>query len=316
MKNSKTSFFTRYGVLLITICIAIAFSLSSKVFLNLQNINMLLVGQVIVGFFAFAALAPLAAGEFDISLGNLMGFVIMFGATVARAKASPLAVLLSMIGMGIAGGVFNGFIAVTLRVPSTISTLGTGMLFYGFSMGINDGMAITASVPAIITSIAKTRFLGFNISVWILAIFALLFYYLLEHTPFGKNLYVVGLSEKVAYLAGIRTKMVRFMTFVIAGFFVSVGSIILLGQSGNAYPTTGPSYLLPGLAVVFFSITTHIPGRFNVPGVMASLLMLGVTFNGISILGAPFWTEAVVNGLILLIVVLTTNIEARKVNIG
>ena len=214
MKTLKKDFFTKYGVLSISILLFIFFSLASDVFLTWKNMGVIAVGQVIVGFFAMAALLPLIAGEFDISLGYMIGFTIMFGAMVARTGASAAVVMLSMLGIALLCGVFNGVVAVVLRVPSTISTLGIGMLFYGLTLSVNDGQAITGVVPEVMRTIVKTKFLGFNMSVWILIAFALLLYYLLEHTPFGKHIYEVGLSERVAYLAGVRTKFVRFMSFV------------------------------------------------------------------------------------------------------
>lgn len=312
MKKFKTNYFKNFGVLSIAVLMIIFFALTSNVFLSIKNIGIIAQGRVVVGFFGMAAMLPLIVGEFDISLGNMIGFIIMFGAMVARAGASPLVIVLSMLGIALVSGIVNAVICVVLKVPSTVSTMGLGMVFYGLSLSINNCNAITGVVPHEIKTLVTTKILNFNASVWILLIFAFILYYILEHTPLGKQMYAVGLSERVSYLAAIRTKFIRFLSFVIASFLIGISAVILLGQSGNAYPSTGPDYLLPGLAVVFFSITTHITGRFNVPGLIASLLMLGIMFNGVSLLGAPFWTESLVNGLILITIVLTTNIISKR----
>ena len=316
MITSKFHILKNYGVIGVSLLLMVLFSFLSEFFLSWRNINMLATGQVIVGFFALGAMIPLAVGEFDISLGYMLGLTIMFGARLAESGLPIGLAFAAMILFAVALGAVNGIINVVLNVPSTISTLGVGTIFYGISLSMNNGSAINGVVPDAVLSMFRVKFLNLNITVWIFFICAASLYYIMEHTPLGKHIYAVGLSERVAYLAGIKTKLVRFAAFVLASFYIGVGGLITLARTGNAYPDTGPSYLLPGLAVVFFSITTHTTGRYNVPGMVASLIMLGITFNGISIMGAPFWTEAVVNGVILIIVVMSINTDARKIQIG
>lgn len=314
MKKDNQSIFSRFGILLIMVVLFIIFTLASPVFLNWKNLNMLAVGRVITGFFALAAMLPLVAGEFDISLGYMLGMGVMIGAKVGQYTQSPLIIILSVLAATMLAGAFNGFVTVYLRIPSVVSTLGTGTMFYAVSLSLNDSLAITGTVPLCMIDFIKTKILNFNIAIWIFAVFALILFYILECAPFGKQLYAVGMSEKVSYLSGVRTKFVRFMSFVLASFYIGIGATILMCQAGNAYPTTGPSYLMSGLAVVFLSTTVHVPGRFNVPGIVQSLFMLGVLFNGISLLNAPFWTESLVNGFILITVVVTTEVFRRTLS--
>ena len=49
---------------------------------------------------------------------------------------------------------------------------------------------------------------------------------------------------------------------------------------------------------------------------MLSVLMLAIGFNGLSLLGGPFWMESVFNGIILIVAILTTKSDARSVTIG
>ncbi len=306
----------KYGILLITALLFAFFSFSGSYFCTIQNISIFIVGQVIVGFFALALLVPLVAGEFDISVGYMMGFCVMIGGKIGSMGVPVGITIVVTIGAGAVMGVANGLLSVTFKIPSTISTLGSGFVMYGLALACSDSKSISGCIPNQIINIACMKFLGFNVSIWLLIIVALLLYYVLEHTPFGKQIYAVGLSKRVAYLAGIRINLVRFMSFVIAGSIIGIGAFVALAQSGNAYPDTGPSYLMPGLAIVFLSITTHKVGRYNVPGIMASLLLMGIVFNGISIMGAPFWLQGVANSIILLAVVMLNNSDSRQAQVG
>ncbi|CAK7062268.1 MAG: Autoinducer 2 import system permease protein LsrD [Desulfovibrio sp.] len=310
------NFFSRFGLLVIIAAFVAFFGLMSPSFLTAQNWSALIVGQVGVLCVALGALSPLIAGEFDFSLGYMLGFCAMVGAVVAQTGAPAPAVILAVIGSGLLMGFVNGALSIFLKMNSTVVTLGMGLVMYGLIMALSDGHTITGNIPEVLQFIAKEKFLNINISIWIIVACAFGLFYFLEHTPMGKQMYATGLAPRASYLSGIRTKGLKIMSFMLAGFFVSLGALMLLGQSGSAKPATGPSYLMPAYAAVFLSITTHKAGQFNVLGLLVSILMLAIGFNGLSLLGLPFWIEAVFNGIILIVVILTTKSDSRGVKIG
>lgn len=317
MRNLAGTLTKRYMLVLITIALYGVFAVALPNFATVNNFNVLMVGRVSVGFFALAALVPQAVGEFDISLGYMLGACIMVGAKIGTAlQVSPWVVLVCVVLTGVVLGAFNGLLAVTLSIPSTISTLGSGMVFYALSLGVNNSKSINSALPKAIVNVFRSKLFGINMMVYILIIVGVLLFLLLEKTPFGRRLYAVGASQRVAYLAGIKVKAIRFSSYVIAGLIIGIGAALNLGQSGNAYPDTGPTYLMPGLATVFLSITMHKMGKYNVPGTLVSIVMLGILFNGLSMLGVPFWFESVANGLILLTVVLMNGKEFRSAQVG
>src|SRR6185369_9024682 len=106
-------------------------------------------------------------------------------------------------------------------------------------------------------------FLGLGISIWLTLLLAVALVYILEHTPFGRQLYAIGGSERVAFLAGIRVNLYRVIAFAGAGLLVGIASIFELGQSGGANPLFGPELLLPAYAAAFLGVTTYRPGYFN-----------------------------------------------------
>lgn len=316
MNKIKNSFVTRYGMVWMIIVIFLVFSALLPGFGSMRNVNVFMVGRVSVGFFALASMVPLAAGEFDISLGYMLGAAIMVGGKISTFGASPAVILLCTLLAGILLGAFNGFLSVYLGIPSTISTLGTGMVFQGISIFINNSKSISSVLPRDFTIHFKTAHFGLNLSVWLLILSVIVLWYVMEKTPYGKQTYAVGQSRKVAYLAGIDTNFIRFMSFVVAGIMIGLGAMLVLGTSGNAYPDTGPTYLMPGLATVFLSITCHKIGRYNVVGTFCALVLLSVVFAGAGQLGTPFWFEGVVNGIILLGVVLMNGKDSRQMQVG
>jgi len=67
---------------------------------------------------------------------------------------------------------------------------------------------------------------------------------------------------------------------------------------------------------VFLGVTTYRPGYYNVPGTLVAILLLAVGFNGLSLMGVPFWVQPIFNGSVLLVAVLSARAEARHVRVG
>ncbi len=300
------------GLLLLTLLMLAVSALLVPQFANLRNINVIGIGRVPVAMFAMASLIPLAAGEFDISLGYMLGFLMMLGGKMASVGGTALGVFVVIMGASVLLGVLNGLITVVFKIPSTISTLASGMIMYGGSLGLNSGKSFTGVTPDLLLWISKIKIVKLNIAIWLCILTGVAAWLILEHSPLGRYIYAAGHSRRVVSLAGIHTDAVRFASFLMASLIMGFCAVILISQSRNVYPDTGPGYLLPGLAVTFLSTTAHTPGRYNIPGVIWSAALLGIVFNVISILGAPFWAEAVINGAILLGVVLVMNNRKNK----
>lgn len=314
IKNLK--FFSHYILLWVFIVLVISGAISSKMFLSDDNINSLITGRVMVGIIAVAMTICMAAGEMDISLGYMMGSCIMVAAWAGSKGAPPAVVLLITLLAGIIYGAMNGFFVIVMKIPSTIVTLGSGMIFYSISMWTNNAKSITGILPKAVTAIFKTKILGLLPCVWVMLLLFILAFWMLEFTPLGKQIYAVGFSQRVAYLAGIKTKMIKFLSFTICGAITGIAALFTLGQSGNAYVSTGPGYLMPCLAVVFLSITTHNIGRYNIIGSFIALFALGVAYNIAGLAGAPFWFENIANGIILIGVVLLNGRDSRAAHRG
>lgn len=311
-----TGILSRYATVLILIVLGIVFAVASPQFLTGLNLRNLLVVQVTVCTLSFAAILTLIVGEFDLSLGNMMGFLAMVGAILGQAGFGAEVVIPVMILGGLACGVVNGILTVKFQISSFIATLGTGILLSGFTFALSNGQVIFSGVPDLILAIGQERVLGLGITVWLTIVLALALLYFTEHTPIGLKFYATGGSERVAFLAGVRTGRVKILAFAMAGLFVSFGAIFDLGQSGAANPGFGPDLLLPAYAAAFLGVTSYRPGYYNIPGTIIAILLLAVGFNGLNLLGAPFWVQPIFNGAVLIAAVIIARAEARHIKKG
>lgn len=302
---------TNYATLFILVALCILFSFTTSTFDTANNWSALLVQEAVVGALALGALFPLVVGEFDLSLGYSLGFCTMVGAWAAGKHLSAGEVVLLVVATGAAVGLCNGILTEYLHIGSFISTLAIGIVANSLTLGISGGSVLYSNIPGFITAISDDHFLGLSVSIWLALALAVICHYIVQHTPFGRRMYATGGSERVAFLAGIRTRRIKTVMFVAAGILVGCGAVFHLGQAGAADPSYGADQLLPAYGAAFLGITAYRPGYYNVPGTIIAIVLLAVGFNGLSIWGVPFWVQPFFNGVVLLIAVLLAGRESR-----
>jgi len=69
-------------------------------------------------------------------------------------------------------------------------------------------------------------------------------------------------------------------------------------SSSNADIADG--YLMQGIAAVLLGMTTVEPGKANIFGTVIGAVMIGVLTNGLTLLGAQYYYQDIVLGLIIL----------------
>lgn len=310
MNNKTKNSFSKYNLLFVLFILLIVFSIASGTFFTMQNLSNMLLTQVVVGMMALGVLFVLIVGEFDLSLGYVLMFSMMVGAIVSQKGVNSFVVIVSMLLAGIIPGIINGWLTIRYGISSFITTLAMGIALKGVTIAISNGSIISGNIAPVVTALGQDKLWGLGLCVWVFVVFCILIHLVLEYTAFGRHLYAVGGSEKISFMSGIKTKKIRFLSFVIAGLMTSIAAVFQLGQTGAGLPTFGSELLMPAYAVVFFGSTTYKPGFNNLPGAVVALLIMGVGTNGLNHIGAPFWTSQLFNGIILLASAL---IASRKI---
>jgi len=302
-----------YEIVFILIGLLVVFTLASSQFMTSSNfINLALISAV-PAVMALAVLSPLIIGEFDLSVGYSLGFCMMLEAVTAQHTKSAFLIILVGLVAGLVIGIINGCLTVFSKISSFIATLGVGIILNGGTQGLSNGAVIYQNIPNAVTKLAIPSFLALTPATWITIALALVLFYIYEHTPFGRYWYAIGGSQRVAFLAGIKTVRMRVIAFALGGLLVGVAANFSLAESGSANPSFGPDLMLPAYAMAFLGVTTFRPGKYNVFGTVAALFLLTIGFNGLSLLGVPFWIQPIFNGGALLIAVLVAKKEGRQV---
>jgi ribose transport system permease protein len=305
----------RLGVPILLIALIIVFSIElPSTFPTSRNLSGILSTEDVGLVLALGGLVPLVCGEFDLSIGNVLGFSSMQVAILTLNHGMNIWVASAITVLTAAGiGVVNAVLVLFCNVSSFIATLASGTVLSGITLLISNSTIATGSFPEGFIKLGNGGPAGVAPGVFFALALGILLWYILEHTPVGRRMEAIGQGRDAARLAGVRVKGLIFASLVTSALVAGLAGVLNTATQGSADPSVGPGFLLPALAAAFLGATTIRPGRFNVIGTVLSVLLLAVGVNGLSQLGAPQWVGPVFNGGVLLLAVGAAQLRRRPV---
>jgi ribose transport system permease protein len=128
----------------------------------------------------------------------------------------------------------------------------------------------------------------------------------LTRTPFGRRVYAVGNSLEAARKAGLNTRRILALVYVISGLGAALGGILALAQLGAVSPTFGTNREFAAIAAAVLGGTSLFGGRGAVfPGTVLGAVFIQSVENGLVILNAnPYLYPLVTSAMIFLAVLL------------
>jgi ribose transport system permease protein len=306
----------RGGLLLLLLALIVFFSVdprSGSVFATTSNLTTILGGQAVLGIVAIAMVVPLVSGVFDLSVPANVGLCnVVVAAAMSRYGLSPILAILVGVVVGSLLGAVNAFLVARLRLSAFIVTLGMYILINGLVELYTKGNSITANIPPSVGNWSGGTWFGVTHPFYLMLAVALVAWYVLTQTPYGRRLEAIGSSEPSARLVGIIIARVQGTSFLIAGFLAGVAGAAQTSVSGGSVPGIGPDYLFPAIAAVFLGATVLKPGRYNVWGTLIGVYVVAVSVSGFTLLGAATWVQPVFEGAALIAAVAASTLIERS----
>ncbi|HXR54928.1 MAG TPA: ABC transporter permease [Acidimicrobiales bacterium] len=317
MQSSLLYNVERFALPSLLILVLIFFSVWPKtgsLFASAANFQETGSDYVYIGMLALASLLPLVCGEFDFSVGSNAGFTQIVAATaMARFHVPlPFAIMLA-IAFGAAVGLGNGNTVSRVGVNSLIVTLGTSAILLGVVEWYTGSQSINIGISPSLVNFGSERTFGVPDMCYLLLGVALVVYYVLQHTPYGRYLSSVGSNPRAARLVGLQVDRLKLTAFVLAGALAGVAGVLLVAKNGSATPEAGSvTDTLQALAACYLGATSIRPGRFNVPGAMLAVYFIGFSVSGLAIAGVQSWVSQVFSGAALFIAVVVSTVIGRR----
>lgn len=294
------------------------FGIKSPYFFERENWFNILTAIAIYGIIAAPATLLLVAGQFDLSVGSGVAFTAVMMAYVA-GKQPPsvghsllLGVVLALAcGLGI--GLINGFFVTVVGVNALITTLGMLAVLRGLAQVLAQGQTVLLDNfggPGQ-GRLANAPF-DIPVSAVILVGVLLLFWFVMRYTVYGRSMYAIGANPAAARLAGIRSRRLIFLGFLLSGLAVAVGGLILVSEVGAAPSgTLGLGYELQVVTAVILGGASLAGGRGTIAGTVLGLLIIGVLNNGLNLLSVDAFWQQVAQGALLIAAVSFDQVRIR-----
>ncbi|MFH1797217.1 MAG: ABC transporter permease [Pseudomonadota bacterium] len=317
-------FAIRYGFLALLAGLVVFFSLATTGFTSPQAAVFIFQSVALTGILALGVTATLVVGGFDLSIGSIATSAMMAAAYVMVVlEQNAFVAVLACLAIGALVGLINGIIICYLRVPDLLATLGMMFLLIGLQRIPTEGRSIAAGMTMPDGSTAAGQFdpaflaLGRHrfdfvlpdlvpASVVVLIVLAVLIWFFLEYTRFGRLMYAVGSNARAAEFAGAPVKAYKIWAYIISGVFASIGGILLAARLGRGDIASGNNLLLDAVAAALIGYAVLGASKPNAFGTAIGALFVGVLLQGLTMMNVPYYTQDFVKGAVLVVALVFT----------
>lgn len=275
------------------------------------NLSLVLQQVTIIGVLGIAQTLVILTAGIDLSVGAIMilSSIVMGRLAVVYGVPAEIAFGLGLL-TGLVCGAVNGVLVAVVKLPAFIVTLGTWSIFGALVIFVSHSETVRAqdieAVAPILQWLGHTVRLGGAVVTYgslLMILIALVVWYILSRTAFGRHVYAVGDDPELARLAGINTRSTLIGVYTLAGFICAVAGWVTIGRIGAASPLAGANANLDAITAVVIGGTSLFGGRGTIIGTLFGALIVGVFRNGLALAGVnSLWQEFTVGILILLAV--------------
>ena len=268
---------------LIFVALGLGVGLHSPTYLSEFNLNSLLFMTAPLLFVGLAQQVVVLGAGFDLSVGPLMGFLVVIASfwIVEGGNLYAGVLLMALAALGV--GLVNGLLVTGLRVNPVVATLATYMALQGLYLSLRStpGGVIFPTIAAKLQSTV-----GFVPVVTIAAVVvALLLEVALRWTRWGVTLRASGSRVDAAERLGIRVGLVKAGSYVLCSLLVLPAGLIMMSQIGIGDGRPSLSYTLSSVTVVVLAGASIFGGRGSFIGIVAAAFLVQQVVNVSPFLG-------------------------------
>jgi ribose transport system permease protein len=304
------------GLIMATIAlIVLLFVVSSlgAVPLGYYDISQMATGGATLAIVSMGQTLVILSGGFDLSAAAAVSLVnVVLASLPSSVAASPMLLALIGIAIGMGIGGFNGFFIAVIRLQAIVVTLSTMFILQGISLLVMDkpGGRIGSSLSDILLGDLIAGRIPMSVA---LIVALLMFWGWLSRTKLGLAIYAIGGDFDSARSAGISTRLVQFLVYVIAGGFYGLAGVFISAQTGAGDPLVGNPMLLQMFAAVVVGGTLLGGGRGGLTGSMVGAYVLVIIVNILLVLNVSAYFSTVAESTILLLAVLSASLHRKSV---
>jgi ribose transport system permease protein len=305
-----------FYLLLVVIVLSIVTAIVNPRYLRPTNIGSILKHISVLGLVATGATILIISGNFDISVGAMIGLAsCVMGVLILRYDVPVALTVLVGLGVAMLCALFVGSASILLRAPSFIISLACIGIFRGVALALTRGSIQT--VQKQVGMPGETTIFGFFPVIFLITIAGfLVMHFILTYTRFGRRVYSIGSNPRAAYLSGISVRRNKLVFFALNGLFVGIAAALLLLRVGSAKPSTGSGYELTAIGAVIVGGAPMSGGKGKIIGTFFGVLLIGMIPNVINMLHVDPYYQNIAFGVLILIALAVSVLSQKGQDLG
>lgn len=285
----------------------------SNGFASISNIGNILTTSSILAIAAIGQALVIISGNsgIDMSIGAVISMGALMGPMIAQGTDAGLVLaVLLLICIGGSIGLVNGLGVQYLKIPSLVMTLAMSLVVNGFTLGFTRGQP-SILIPKLLLDVGQPIWGPIRYMVAIAILFIVVMELVLRKTNYGKSLYLTGSNRRAAQLSGLHVNRIVILAYVISGVLSAIVGLLLVGYTGSGQLQMGDEYTLLSIAAVVIGGTKLSGGKGRLLGGALGAIVLILITNILVVLGMPAGVRKLVQGMILLVILISNGRESR-----
>jgi ribose transport system ATP-binding protein len=275
----------------------------SSLFLSDANLTSLFVLMLPLAAVALGEQFTLLTAGFDISIGSTMSLAVVlasFWVTSPTLGGSILGIL-ACLGVGVAIGLFNGFVIRVVGVVAIVATIAT--------LGILQGLAIVlrpqpgGTIGFGLTDALSAQIGFMPVALIVVVALAVLAELWLRTTSSGLRWRATGLAEEPSRRMGLSVDRIKILSYVLCAVIAVVAGLLLSVQLGVGSNSVGSDFGLVAFTACFLGGAALTGGRGSFVGTLVGALFVGMLTNVTPLLGWPEATSRTAAGVLTIVAI-------------
>lgn len=308
-------------IFLILVVLSLVVGLVNPAFFSISTVFDTLRASIVFFIMAFGLLPIIIAGGIDISFVAIAAVTSYAAHMFLISRGYEGGILLYYViacGLGLLGGLLNGFLVTRFKLPVFDVSLATFTMWYGFNLffigatanfdlpegtvGYYSNFLITAQDPYV----GQT---GLHISIVYVVFIGLFIWWFLKYTTLGRGVYAIGGNREVALRSGFNITRIMMIIFAVMGILSAVAGVTQAFLSRNFNPVIFIGQPLDVLAAVIIGGAAITGGRGTVLGTVLGVLLIQLMNRALILAGIPVEWQRFAVGITL---ILFTSIPALR----
>lgn len=295
--NFWNTFKKKYSIYMILVILFVICSFANENFLSVNNLTNISRQLAVTTILAFGETMLIISGMLDLSAGSVLALAGVFSVSAFKSGCTLFVAVLIGVVTGVACNLINVLMISTFKAPPFIATLSMMTMARGVALLFTKGQNILQLGDYVVLGQGSIGIIP--IPVIFLVAIAILTWYILNHTRFGRSLYAVGGNEEAAVASGINVHKVKYLAFIINGIFVGLAGVLFMSRVNAGLPNGAVNYEFTALTAAIIGGTSFSGGIGTAGGTLAGAFIVGFLDNIMNLTNVDSYIQQIIRGAII-----------------